>query len=113
MMQWVGYRPDAVRFIRGTPQTFSKTPGVTRSFCGRCGTSIGYLDEGLADECYLTIGFFDHPERFEPQAHAYWRERLPWVAFADDLPRESGYTRRRDAAVGTPAERRLAREARR
>jgi hypothetical protein len=108
LMLWVGYRPAQVRFSRGTPRTFSKTPGVTRSFCGRCGTSIGYVDDGLADEHYLAIGFFDHPERFTPQAHGYWQERLPWVAFADDLPRQSGYTRGRDAAFGTPADRQKA-----
>ncbi len=106
MMLWVGYRPDEIRFTRGEPASFSKTRGVTRTFCGRCGTSIGYADAGLAGEHYLTIGFFDHPGRFAPQAHAYWRERLPWVEFADALPRGNGYTRARDGTIGTPAVRR-------
>ena len=78
---------------------------MTRTFCGTCGTSIGYADAGLPDELYLTIGFLDDPERFVPEAHAYWAERLPWVEFADGLPRRDGYSRPRDPAVGTPAER--------
>jgi hypothetical protein len=102
---WVGYRPDEVRFTSGTPRSFSKTEGVTRTFCGNCGTSISYEDIGLDNELYIAIGFFSHPERFVPQAHAYWQMKLPWVQFADDLPRETGYTRERDAAVGTPADR--------
>lgn len=102
---WVGYRPDQVRWTRGTAKTFSKTKGVVRSFCADCGTSIGYRDDGIAEEVYINIGFLDRPERFRPQAHAYWRQKLPWLDFADDLPRLDGYSRDRDPAFGTPADR--------
>ncbi|MEI9404781.1 GFA family protein [Mesorhizobium argentiipisi] len=102
---WVGYRPDQFRFTRGKPRSFSRTKGVVRTFCEKCGTSITYRDEGLSDELYVTIGFFDHPERFKPHAHAYWRLRLPWLEFADDLPRIDTYSRRRDPAFGNPNDR--------
>jgi hypothetical protein len=91
-------------------------PGITRrqlqqmaiwhfredSFCARCGSSIGYYDEGIPDEYYITIGFFDHPERFQPHAHGYWKLRLPWIEFADKLPRFDEYTRKRDPKLGNP-----------
>jgi hypothetical protein len=102
---WVGYRPPQFHLLSGQPKSFSRTRGVTRSFCGRCGTSIGYQDEGIRDELYLTIGFFDHPERFKPAAHGYWSMRLPWVEFADNLEKTDTYTRTRDPETGTPAER--------
>ncbi|EJN06104.1 GFA family protein [Phyllobacterium sp. YR531] len=102
---WVGYRPSQMHLLSGLPKTFSRTKGVTRSFCGRCGTSIGYKDDGIADELYLTIGFFDYPERFKPTVHGYWSMRLPWVEFADGLEKADTYTRQRDPAIGTPAER--------
>ena len=102
---WVGYRPAQFHLKRGKPKTFSKTPGVVRSFCSDCGTSIDYRDEGIADELYLTIGFFDHPERFCPQAHAYWELKLPWVDFADDLPRINRYSRERSRDLGYPRDR--------
>jgi hypothetical protein len=102
---WVGYRPNQFRLTRGTPKSFSKTKGVVRTFCPNCGTSISYLDEGLCDELYVTIGFLNSPEGFQPQAHAYWRMKLPWVRFADDLPRIENYSRRRDLALGNPADR--------
>jgi hypothetical protein len=102
---WVGYRPNQFRLIRGTPKSFSKTKGVSRTFCPECGTSISYLDAGLPDELYVTIGFLDSPERFQPQAHAYWRMKLPCVAFSDDLPRIKSYSRQRDPALGDPADR--------
>jgi len=102
---WVGYRPNDVKFLSGTPKAYSKTRGVTRTFCGDCGTSIGYSDEGLWDELYLAIGFFNNPERFPPQAHAYWRMKLPWIAFCDDLPHLDEYSRTRDDSFGRPKDR--------
>lgn len=102
---WVGYRPSQLRLVSGEFKIFSKTPGIERSFCGRCGTSIGYEDAGIADELYFTIGFFDHPERFRPVVHGYWSMRLPWLQFDDHLERIDTYTRDRDPVIGTPADR--------
>ena len=102
---WVGYRPSEFRVLRGVLRSFSKTKGVIRTFCPECDTSISYLDEGLRNELYLTIGFFDYPERFSPQAHAYWQMKIPWVNFGDNLPRTEGYSRQRDPTLGNPADR--------
>ena len=101
---WVGYRPNQFLWTRGLPKAFSKAKGVTRTFCSDCGTSIGYVDEGLSDEFYVTIGFLDNPERFQPEAHAYWSLKLPWVDFGDQLPRIEKTSRPRDPAVGNPSE---------
>ena len=101
---WVGYRPEQVA-IEGNPQCFSRTPGIVRSFCATCGTSIGYSDEGIKSERYFSVGFFDNPERFHPMAHAYWKMKLPWLEFADDLDRIDTYSRERDPRLGYPSER--------
>lgn len=102
LIVWVGYRPGQFHITRGRPSSFSRTKGVTRTFCSNCGTSISYADDGLADELYLALGFFDHPERFPPKTHAYVECKLPWLDVADDLNREDGYTRRRDPQHGDP-----------
>lgn len=102
---WIGYRQDQVHFIGDMPKTFSKTPGIVRSFCANCGSSISYADEGLPNECWLTVGIMDHPERFPPRVHAFWSTKLPWMNFADDLPRIARYSRERDAEVGFPDQR--------
>src|SRR5690606_2995128 len=99
------YRTNQVRYKQGQPATFSKTPGVIRSFCAKCGSSISYLDQGLAGEIYICIGFMDSPERFVPAAHGYWRERLSYLRINDDLPKQDGYTRARDGAFGNPRDR--------
>ncbi|MER8374301.1 GFA family protein [Mesorhizobium sp. M1406] len=102
---WVGYQPEQFRLLKGTPKTYSRTRGVVRTFCPDCGTSIGYRDDGLPNELYLAIGFFDNPERLRPQAHAYWGLRLPWIDIDDDLPRVDRYSRKRDAEFGNPRDR--------
>ena len=102
---WIGYRPDQVSWTTGPPKRFSKTPGVVRTFCGTCGTSIGYQDQGLPDELYILIGFMDVPERFPPAAHAYWDLHLPFVIMDDGLPRTKSYTRKRDPSLGNPRDR--------
>jgi hypothetical protein len=102
---WVGYRPAQFRIVQGHLKTFSATPGITRAFCADCGTSISYLDAGIPNELYVTLGFLDCPERFPPQAHAYWSEKLPWIHSRDDLPRFEGYSRERDPVVGVPKDR--------
>lgn len=105
LVVWVGYRPDQVRFTHGEPKRFSKTSGVVRSFCADCGTSISYEDAGTPGELYLSLGFLDRPERFRPQAHAYWRMKLPWLEIADAFPKIDAYSRDRDPDLGFPNER--------
>lgn len=105
---WIGYRRERVRFTSGSQGTHSRTPGVAGRFRADCGTSIGYVDDGLGDEIWLTIGFMDRPERFEPRAHGYWRMKLPWIAFADDLPRCETYTQARSRVRLSRAEKRHA-----
>lgn len=102
---WIGYRPDQFKILTGEPRRFSRTKGVVRTFCESCGTTIGYVDEGIPDEHYVSIGFVDQPEKFRPMAHAYWREKLPWLNFEDSLKRIDTYSRERDAALGYPADR--------
>lgn len=105
LIVWIGYRPEQIRFTSGEPKSFSRTEGIVRTFCPDCGTSIAYMDTGIEDEVYLSLGFTLDPERFCPEAHAYWRMKLPWLELADDLPRIDGYSRQRDPAIGSPRER--------
>jgi hypothetical protein len=57
---------------------------------------VSYLDEGISNEMYIALGFFDPPEGFRPQAHAYWLEKLSRIEFADRLPRIERCSRERD-----------------
>jgi hypothetical protein len=58
----------------------------------RCGGQIGYRDDLLPGEVYLTLGFMDEPERYPPVLHAFDKRRLPFLHIADDLPRHDGFS---------------------
>ncbi len=81
------YPRDLVTIERGVPGTYESSPGVRRSFCRECGTSLSYEDERLPGEVYLHAGIFDNPELFRPGLHGWDSRRLRWLRISDDLPR--------------------------
>ena len=77
--------------IEGEPAAY-RTPDVTRSFCGACGTPLAYADERLEGRLWLMLGALDAPERFAPELHAFASEALPWFHIADELPSHDGFS---------------------
>ena len=84
---FVGYGEGCLEFEQGVPGVYASSPGVRRSFCVACGTSLFYEDERLPGEVYVCVGVFDEPGRFEPLVHGYHSSRLPWFDVQDRLPR--------------------------
>ena len=84
---FVGVARDRYRLLSGTPAVYVSSPGVKRSFCGRCGTPLTYEAERFADEVHINIGALDEPGRFPPTFHVHVAEQLPWLRLADHLPR--------------------------
>lgn len=75
--------PIARDLLIGTSKTYSSTPGVLRSFCGRCGATVFYsndarnLPEGqnLLD---LASGILRAPEGPMAENWLTWRTRIAW-----------------------------------
>ena len=86
---YLGVKRSQVAFSGGAPKTHRSSPGVTRSFCGDCGTPIAYESERRPDDIDLHLGTLDQPERFAPTAHVFAAERLPWFDTRDELPRHA------------------------
>ena len=84
---FAGYSAEHVGLPRGEPKVYESSPGVRRSFCGRCGTPISFEDDRLPGETYLPVGIFDEPEAFQPQTHDWESRRLRWFDVPDGLPR--------------------------
>lgn len=84
---YAGYPTDAVTQTGKAPAQHHSSEGVTRSFCGDCGSPISYEGERWPGEIHLMVCAFDDPNAFEPQGHVYWAERVPWLALDDDLPK--------------------------
>lgn len=90
VMAFVGFREEDLTW-HGEPKTW-RAGGVTRSFCDHCGSQIGYRDDLLPGEIYLSLGFMDEPENYRPTLHAFEKRRLPFLHIADDLPRYDGFS---------------------
>ena len=84
---FVGYRTEQVDNERGIPKIYESSPGVSRSFCGDCGTPLSYQDERLPGEIYVPMRVFDLPEAFEPEMHDWVSQRIGWLDIRDGLPR--------------------------
>ena len=89
-MAFVGFREEDLTW-HGEPKTW-RAGGVTRSFCDHCGSQIGYRDDLLPGEIYLSLSFMDEPENYRPTLHAFEKRRLPFLHIADDLPRYDGFS---------------------
>ena len=92
---FAGFRRGDVEWAGEAPAAYSAVPGVSRLFCRRCGTPIGYRDDRLPNEMYFYLGVLDEPSRLAPQLHAFTAERLEWLEIDDDLPRHAAFSRLR------------------
>lgn len=84
---YAGFNKESVRFVAGQPASYQSSPGVTRRFCPNCGTPISFEGERWPEEIHLFVCSFDDPAAFEPKAHVYVAEQLPWLHLSDGLPR--------------------------
>lgn len=87
---FVGLDRRQFRYTHGTPTRFASSPGVTRSFCGRCGSPMSFEGERWPDEIHLYAGTLSDPAEFAPREHVHVAEKLPWFEVSDTLPRHPG-----------------------
>ena len=92
MTTFAGFRHDQVRFTGAKPNRFSSGDGVTRSFCGRCGSPVSYESEDQPDSIHLHLGLFDDLEPLAPEDHSFRNEKPGWLHADEDLP-DSGWVR--------------------
>lgn len=94
---WFSVARTQFRYVRGKPAIYHSSPGVTREFCGTCGTHLTFADDSTPGEMDITTSSLDDPEALPPQDHTFADNRLHWEPICDDLPR---YRRtRRDGAL--------------
>ena len=86
MVGWFTVGTAALRFLLEAPRRFASSPGVTRSFCPGCGTSLTYRRDKL-DEVDVTICSLDEPDAVVPVDHVWTERQLGWVRIGDGLPR--------------------------
>ena len=62
----------------------------TRSFCGRCGSSLFFESTLGGDRVDIALANMQGPIDREPQLHAFFDCRADWVTVGDSLPRLGG-----------------------
>jgi hypothetical protein len=86
LVGWAAVNKDALK-VEGEPVTYQSSENATRSFCGRCGTGLFYVNEvvlpGLVDVQTATL---DDPDALPVQLHVQVAERIGWMETAHTLP---------------------------
>src|SRR5262245_58987787 len=84
---WVGVKRANFAVTEGQLAICNTSRGVERGFCGRCGTSLTYVDEERWPEQISVLApTLDNPNIAVPTAHVYVEHQLAWVKLADGLP---------------------------
>jgi len=83
---WLTVQSESLRYTAAQPTEYRSSPGVLRSFCGRCGTPLAYRREGRGDEVDLTIASLDRPDDVMPVDHIWMVDALSWDRPWDGLP---------------------------
>lgn len=87
---FVGLDAKRFRYTHGKPKGYVSSPGVTRSFCARCGSPMSFEGAKWPGEIHVYVGTLSDPAAFVPTGHVHVAERLPWFEIDDALPRHPG-----------------------
>jgi hypothetical protein len=85
VVTWIGFKRAQTRFTKGREllRDYESSPGVTRKFCGRCGTRIAFESQhdNWHDEIHLPLALFVTPVDKAPSGNAFAEERPDWAPF--------------------------------
>ena len=87
-VSWFGVERHFVAWS-GPRKTYRSSPKVERSFCADCGSPLSFETEVFPDETHLYAATLIDPTLYQPTAHIFWSERLPWIERQDALPKHA------------------------
>ena len=90
----IGMPEDGFEYTQGTPSQFKRPDlpnGVTREFCGNCGTQLLSRAPGLAGVMLIKVGTMDDPAKFSPDMAIFTADKQPFHHIADGLPDYAGF----------------------
>jgi hypothetical protein len=77
---WVEFPKSAVQWVGpgGAPSTYRSSDYSSRSFCAKCGSTLGAIDDNPV--VAMVLGVFDSANRKElrPTYHSYKGDRPKW-----------------------------------
>jgi hypothetical protein len=87
VVSWLDLPREGFRWTGAEPVAYASSPGVTRRFCGTCGSPLSYETDAIPDEVHVMAAHLEDDAGFAPTAHFHWDERVRWLELGDDLPR--------------------------
>lgn len=85
-LPFVVFAREQFTLARGVLTVFESSAGVTRAFCGRCGSLLTYRNAAHPETIDVMTCSLDDPGSFPPTCHVWFRERISWIQVADGLP---------------------------
>ena len=88
-LPWASVGRSDFALTAGALQLYASSPGVTRGFCGACGSPI-LFDKAGEDAVDITLGTLDAPDRVRPTHHLWVGSKLRMsTGLGDGLPRHA------------------------
>jgi len=78
VVAWITVGRSQFTILSGIPSVFHSSPGVTRRFCGHCGTGLTYESERHPDSIDVTSASLDDPDAYPPTADVWLEDKLSW-----------------------------------
>ena len=91
MTTFAGFKLGQLSFTGAIPKHTTTDDGVTRRFCGECGSPVSYEYKNRPDEIHMQLGLFDDLEKLVPRDHSFLEEKVSWLHADEHLP-ESKWT---------------------
>lgn len=98
VVAWVTFATSDFEFVEGVAKQHASSPGVTRTFCDVCGTSLTYARADEPESIDVTTASFDTPDALAPKHHSWLEDTISWVEFGDGLPQHRRTSRDGGAA---------------
>lgn len=65
---------------------YRSSPGVERTFCSRCGSTLQFLSEKRPEIVDVALGVLDDDPGIRVPHHIFVGSKAPWVEITDALP---------------------------
>jgi hypothetical protein len=81
-------RKDFV-LVSGEIASYHSSPGVERTFCKRCGSSLQFISDKRPTTLGIALGTLDDDPGIQGSLHIFVDSKAPWYPITDDLPKHA------------------------
>ena len=67
-------------------ERYASSPGITRTFCKRCGATLQYMSDKTPEKLEIALGVLDGDPGVCATHHIYVASKAPWFEITDGLP---------------------------